>query len=430
MMNTRLHVFGQMIVKDRLLYRMACVFGEENMKGKQRVLLVHNYYKIPGGEETVVENEKRLLEEHGHFVCLYTRNNKEMDGFSAWRKLLLPLTSLFSLRTYCDVKKLIRENEIDIVHVHNTLTLVSPSVYYAAFACGKPVVQTVHNFRLLCPAAIFLRDGEVCEDCVAGGLGCAIRHKCYRNSRLQSLVSAGILALHRFLGTYRRLFYICLTDFNREKLLLLNQGGKRKRIDPERVFVKPNFVNSTSSQLRNEVLRKDQYLYVGRLERLKGIHILLDAWKAFPEKKLVICGNGPEEEWARSYIHVNHLTGVELLGMRPHEEVLRLMSESRALILPTMWYEGQPMVILESYAAGTPVIASDIGNTGNMVEPGVTGLRFASGNVESLRQAVARMDRESGWDTRTTYERKYTWENNYELLRQIYMRARLAVEGK
>ena len=106
------------------------------------------------------------------------------------------------------------------------------------------------------------------------------------------------------------------------------------------------------------------------------------------------------------------------------------MSESRALILPTMWYEGQPMVILESYAAGTPVIASDIGNTGNMVEPGVTGLRFASGNVESLRQAVARMDRESGWDTRTTYERKYTWENNYELLRQIYMRARLAVEGK
>lgn len=390
------------------------------MGGKQRILLVHNHYKIPGGEDTVVGNEKQLLEEHGYFVCLYTRSNKEMDGFSAWRKLLLPLTSLFSLRTYREVKKLIMENQIDIVHVHNTLTLVSPSVYYAAFACGKPVVQTIHNFRLLCPAATFMRDGKVCEDCVDKGLKCAVRHKCYRNSRAQSLMSAAILAFHRFFGTYRRLFYICLTDYNREKLLLLNQNGKKKRIVSERIFVKPNFVKIPSMLLADDRRKRDQYLYVGRLEKLKGIHVLLDAWKGFPEKKLLICGNGPEEEWVRSYIKMNHLTGVELLGMRPHEEVLQLMAESRALILPTMWYEGQPMVILESYAVGTPVIASDIGNAGDMVEPGVTGLRFACGDAASLREAVVRMEEKTDWDTRTIYQERYAPERNYELLRQIY----------
>lgn len=390
------------------------------MAQKQRILLVHNYYKIPGGEDTVVENEKRLLEEQGHFVCLYTRNNREIDGFSVCQKLLLPLTSLLSLRTYREVKKLIQNNRIDIVHVHNTLTLVSPSVYYAAFACKKPVVQTLHNFRLLCPSAIFMRDGKVCEDCVNKGLQCAVHHKCYRNSRAQSLMSAAILTLHRLLGTYRRLYYICLTDFNREKLLLLNQGGRKKRIVSERVFVKPNFVGTLSLPLTVDVRKKDQYLYVGRLEKLKGIRVLLDAWKAFPEKKLLLCGNGPEEEWVRSYIDRNHLTGVVLLGMRPHGEVLRLMAESRALIMPTMWYEGQPMVILESYAAGTPVIASDIGNAGAMVEPDVTGLRFTCGDTVSLRKAVMRMEEKTDWDTRTVYQRRYAPEKNYEMLRQIY----------
>lgn len=395
------------------------------MGSKQRILLVHNYYKIPGGEDTAVENERQLLEEQGHFVCLYTRSNREMDGFPIWRKLLLPLTSLFSLRTYREVKKLIRENRIDIVHVHNTLTLVSPSVYYAAFACGKPVVQTIHNFRLLCPAAIFTRDGKVCEDCVNRGLKCAVRYKCYRNSRTQSLMSAAILTVHRCLGTYRRLFYICLTDFNREKLLLLNQEGKKERIAPEKTFVKPNFVKLPAALLAEDIRKREQYLYVGRLEKLKGIHVLLEAWKAFPEKKLLLCGNGPEEAWVRAYINENHLTGVELLGTRPHEEALRLMAESRALILPTMCYEGQPMVILESYAAGTPVIASDIGNAGNMVEPGVTGIRFARGDAASLRDAVARMEEKVDWDTGTVYQRQYTPERNYELLLRIYERAQL-----
>ncbi len=386
------------------------------MECKQRVLIVHNYYKLPGGEDTVVENEKKLLEEHGHTVILYSRTNKEMEHFSVLQKLLLPLASLFSLRTYYDVKQLIRENKIDIVHVHNTLSLISPSVYYAAFVCRKPVIQTVHNFRLLCPAATFLRNGNICEECVNRGLKSAVRYGCYRGSKMQSLMSVAILKLHRILGTYRRLYYICLTDFNKEKLLLLNQQGKKK-IRKERVFVKPNF---TQMPLMEEVEKKEQYLYVGRLEKLKGIRVLVEAWKGLPGKTLLICGSGPEEEWIRFYLKEHDLNSVKLLGQCPHEEILRLLKESKALILPTMCYEGQPMTILESFAAGTPVITSDIGNAGNMVEPEITGVRFSYGDAEALRRAVLCMEEKRDWNIRPIYEEKYAPEKNYMLLQEIY----------
>lgn len=389
------------------------------MVHKQKILLVHNYYKIPGGEDTVVENERRLLEEHGHEVYFYSRSNSEMETFSAVQKICLPLTSLFSLRTYREVKKLIHEKNIDIVHVHNTLNLVSPSVYYAAFACKKPVVQTIHNFRLLCPAATFLRNERICEDCVENGLGCAVSHGCYRGSKIQTLACAAILKLHRILGTYKRLFYICLTDFNREKLLLLNRNGK-ERIRPERVFVKPNFVRPLAEE-KSE--RKEQYLYVGRLDRLKGIHVLLEAWEKFPKKELLICGSGPEEDWIHDYLEEHHMNQVRLLGQCPHEEILELLRESRALIMPTMWYEGQPMVILESFAAGTPAIVSNLGNAGAMVEDGVTGVRFSCGDAASLCEAVEKLEMKKDWDTKKVYRDKYTPEKNYELLQDIYMKA-------
>lgn len=410
------------------------------MKEKQTILLIHNYYKVPGGEDVAVANEKRLLEQHGHEVLLYTRSNQEMESFSIWQKLLLPFTSLFSLRTYREVKRLIKKERPDIVHVHNTLTLISPSVYYAALACGVPVVQTMHNFRLLCPGAAFVRDGKICEDCVEHGLGCAVRHGCYRGSKLQTLMSAAILWLHRRLGTYRRLFYICLTEFNREKLLLLNRSGgslsvrqerkqvgkrkgspkesrSRKVIDEERIFVKTNFVWRPPER---EVQKKDQYLFVGRLDILKGICFLLETWRKFPDRKLLICGSGPEEEWVRTFVKTNHMDQVEVLGQVPHEEVMRLAAESRALLMPALWYEGQGLVLLESYAVGTPVLASALGNPGDIIIPGVTGFRFAPGNGESLKEAVEKLEKKTVWDTRQVYEEQYSPEKNYEKLKEIY----------
>lgn len=211
------------------------------MVKKCRVLIVHNYYQLTGGEDVVVANEKKLLEAHGHNVILYTRSNKELKKMSKLKKLFLPFVLIYNPKTARDIKKIIKEKNINIVHVHNTLALISPAVYYTAIAQRVPVVQTIHNFRMLCPGATFYRDGHICEDCIRKGLRCAVLHNCYRNSRIQTLTCVISSKIHRVTGIYGKINYICLTEFNREKLLELNKVVGREVINPNRIFVKPNF---------------------------------------------------------------------------------------------------------------------------------------------------------------------------------------------
>ncbi len=383
----------------------------------QRVLIVHNYYQIPGGEDTVVHNEKELLEKHGHKVYLYSRNNRELKE-KPLRKLLLPFTMIFSVRTYREVKRLISDKHIDIVHVHNTLSLISPSVYYAALRRKVPVVQTIHNFRLLCPAATLYRDG-ICEDCIRQGLSCAIRYRCYRDSLLQTMGCVINLSLHRWTGVYKRLNYICLTDFNKDKLLEINQGGKQ-RVDPDRIFIKPNFI-----EFGRDVIpfadRKNRFIFVGRLDKTKGIRLLLEVWKEIRTSELILCGTGPELAWGKEYIRENGLENVKLLGYRGKEEVLELIAEAKALILPTQWYEGFPMTIIESLACGTPVIGSKIGNVGNLIIDGINGLTFQYNSVTGLREAVSKLQ-DMCASSRDYYEKNFSGEDNYKLLNSIYER--------
>lgn len=381
---------------------------------KQKVLIVHNYYQIPGGEDTVVANEKKLLEDHGHEVVLYTRHNAELKTFSKIQKLLLPFSTIFSMKTYREVKTLIKNEKIDIVHVHNTLNLVSPSVYYAAFHCKVPVVQTIHNFRLLCPGATFYRAGQICEDCVSKGMLCAVKHKCYRDSRIQTLACVISNGIHRMLGTYGKLNYICLTDFNKEKLLQL------KQVKADRVFVKPNFVEACKEILPYEK-RKNQFVYAGRLDQLKGVKILLKAWELFDakEEKLLICGTGPMEEWCREFVEKRQLRNVEFRGFVENHKVKQIIGESKALILPTQWYEGFPMTIVESYSVGTPVIASNLGNAGSLVEEGKSGLKFQADSEKALCEAL-RSAGTSLHGLEREVIRKYSEESNYEQLRKIY----------
>ena len=380
---------------------------------KQKILIVHNYYQIPGGEDTVVANEKKMLEDHGHQVALYTRHNSEMKTFSKIQKLLLPFSTIFSLKTYREVKVLIKKEKVDAVHVHNTLNLISPSVYYAAFHCKVPVVQTIHNFRLLCPGAAFYRDGHICEDCVSKGLMCAVKYSCYRGSRLQTLACVISTGLQRILGTYGRLNYICLTEFNKNKLLQL------KQMKEENIYVKPNFVEASTKIMSYEE-RKEQFVYAGRLDSLKGIDVLLKAWEMFEakEEKLIICGTGPEESWCKKYVEEHHLKNVELKGFVENTEVKKIIGESKALILPTRWYEGFPMTIVESYSVGTPVVASDLGNAGSLVEEGKSGLKFQTDSPESLCETLKKTKTFKGLDE--NYINRYSEESNYEQLRNIY----------
>jgi glycosyltransferase involved in cell wall biosynthesis len=381
---------------------------------KERILIVHNYYQIPGGEDTVVMNEKKMLEEHGHEVVLYTRSNSELKTMSKMSKLLLPITTIFNFRTYREIRKIICEQNIDVVHVHNTLNLISPAVYYAALSKKISVVQTVHNFRLLCPGATFYRDGHICEDCVQYGLKCAIKHNCYRNSKLQTLACVINTTIHRATGVYGKIKYICLTDFNKKKLLEL------KQIKEDKVFIKPNYVEKTGEVISEEK-RENQFVYAGRLDRLKGIEILFKAWKQLGKEAplLVVCGIGPMEEWCEKFIIENNLN-VEMKGWKNNNDVSKIIAHSRALILPTQCYEGFPMSILEAFSVGTPVISSDIGNAGVIIQEGITGYKFNSVSSEDLVQVLMKSDLNINDRVFSTYQKLYTKESNYLQLLNCY----------
>ncbi len=342
--------------------------GGKQKKRRRTVLQVHNFYKIPGGEDTVVENERKLLEECGCRVLQYTRHNKELDGMNLGEKLFSALGFLYSLRTRREVSELIRRERVDVVMVHNILTLISPSVYDAGISCGVPVVQVMHNFRLLCPNAVFYRDGIICEECVSKGLGCAVRHGCYRGSRMQTLIAVLSMKLARLRGVYGRISYICLTEFNRKKLLQL------RGVRPDKAFVKPNFTEYTGDWIPYEE-RRECFVYAGRLDSLKGVKEILEAWRLLGDEApdLLLCGSGPLMKECREYIEKYGLKQIVMRGMLSKGEVMELVGNAKALLMPTKWYEGFPMVITEAFAVGTPVIGSGFGNVGDLLSDGGDG---------------------------------------------------------
>lgn len=414
------------------------------MKIKQRILLVHNYYQIPGGEDTVVANEKKMLEDHGHEVLLYTRDNKELNSFTIFQKLMLPLNTVFSFKTYREVCHIIRKYRIDIVHVHNTLNLISPSVFYAAFSCKVPVINTLHNFRLQCPAGTFYRNHHVCEDCMKYGVSCSVKHSCYRGSKLQTLASALTIWLHRLMGTYKKVNFICLTEFNKKKLLELNHG-KRKVIDEQKVFVKPNFTPETgccdcrsvntglSNKVNNKTKGRDEeyYVFVGRVEEIKGIRLLVKAFEKNGQR-LFIVGDGNDSDKIKAYLHKKNINNIMMLGRQERDAVNEIMAHAKAVIVPSLWYETFGMVVIEAYACRTPVIAADFGNAGDLVEDGRTGFKYQQDSSDALNLAVERMEgldqadyeqmRQAAYNE---YLERYSTEKNYEILKRIYERAEM-----
>lgn len=381
------------------------------------ILIVHNYYQIPGGEDTVVANEKKLLEENGHKVVLYSRNNLELKEMSVLRRLGLPFTTIFNLRTYKDVRKIIKEQGIKIVHVHNTLNLVSPSVYYAALSMHIPVVQTVHNFRLICPGATFYRDGHICEDCIEHGLRCAIKHRCYRGSRLQTLACVVSMKIHRLLGIYRKLNYICLTEFNKEKLL------KLKQVRADKIFVKPNFTFEGTEDKEKGMY----YLYIGRIEEIKGISVLIEAFSRMPNKKLVLAGVGKDVQYYKGEVAERGLANIEFAGYMQKEELLRKLKRAKAVIVASQCYEAFGMIVAEAFASHVPVIVGDIGNVGSLVDDGVNGLKFQYDSPDALVKTVERFERmdieEFGENAYRKFLEEFAADRSYENLKNIYAEA-------
>lgn len=388
------------------------------MRDTYHILLVHNKYRFAGGEDSVVAAEQLLLEAHGHSVSLYVKENTEIDHYSLIQKLFLPFRTIFSLSTYFALKKKIRAEQITIVHVHNTLPLISFSAYYAAKHCNCALVQTIHNFRLLCPNGIFYRDDHICEDCL-NSLACSIQHGCYRNSKFQSALVACSLWFHRKLGTFLLPdAYIALTDFNKNKLSAL--------IPKTKLFVKPNSA-STDCIFPAEKSR-DYFIFVSRLDPTKGIHLLLQAFQKLPDSKLVIVGTGPEEDTVKQFLEDHHMSNVDLKGFVPHQETIPLLYHAKALIFPTQWYEGFPVVLAESLSVGTPVIGSNIGNTASIIEHGKTGLLFQHDSVKDCISCITDFS-DASFDFLSmekncleTFQKRYSSEKNYQVLMSIYQK--------
>jgi glycosyltransferase involved in cell wall biosynthesis len=387
-----------------------------------RILLGHNAYRsgAPSGEDAVFRNERVLLESKGHEVVCYERFNDTIDESGLSRKIKLALSGAWSPESYAEVSRIIAQCKPDIAHFHNTFPLISPSAYGACQDHGVPVVQTLHNYRLICPGALLQREGKPCEDCVGRSLLPALIHRCYRHSLPATGALVWMLARNRWHRTYQTLVnrYIALTRFSADRLIA---GG----LPGERIMVKPNFIPSTPEPGRGAGYYA---AYVGRLSSEKGVHTLLEAWAGMGDFPLKIVGSGDLQDDLVKIAEDRGLP-VEFLGLKSRDEVLGIIGQAKFIVIPSEWYEGFPMVALEAYACGTPIVASRIGSLAEIVKDGKTGLTFRPADAADLYEKMSfllgnpDMLKEYRTHARALFETDFNEDRNYEMLMEVYRTA-------
>jgi glycosyltransferase involved in cell wall biosynthesis len=377
-----------------------------------RILVLHNKYRVRGGEEEVIDSERVLLTSHGHEVFDYIVDNHDLSGAqSAW----MGVQAVWNQSSFRAVSKQLREVRPQLVHVHNLVPQISPAAYYAAAAEHVPVVHTLHCYKLMCPEGYLFRKGRVCELCVGKTFAWpGVVRGCYRGSRTASAVVAATYGLHRIAGTWSDKIdmYFAQTEFAKQKYI---EAG----FPAEKIRVKPNFVADPGIGQGDG----GYALFVGRLTVEKGVPVLLDAWRSLGTfLPLQVCGTGPLQEMVQSA----NLPGVEYLGVRPLPEVLERMKRASVVVVPSVWYEGTPRTIVEAYACGTPVIASRLGAMEANVKHGITGLHFEAGNpvdlaakVRVLLESPTRLSR-MRLLARQEYEARFSAETNYVLMMDFY----------
>jgi glycosyltransferase involved in cell wall biosynthesis len=392
-------------------------------RARLNILLAHNFYQQAGGEDQVFADEGHLLESRGHQVTRYTVNNDAIPNMGA---LSLAAKTIWNRQTYAELRILLQQQRIDVVHFQNTFPLISPSAYSAGNRAGAAVVQELPNYRLLCANALMYRDGHVCEDCLGRSIPWpGLLHRCYRGSLAATSVVTSMLVTHRALGTWQKRVdaYIALTEFGKEKFIA---GG----LPAAKISVKGNFVYPDPGVAVGE---GDYAVFVGRLSPEKGIETLLKAWEILRGQPgrplgLKILGDGPMASNVREAAASNPL--VQWLGRRPMNDVLEMVGNAMFLVCPSHWHEtGGPKTVLEAFAKGTPVVASRLGIMQYVVDHGRTGLHFEAANPTDLaRQARLLADdadlrARMRLAARSEFESKYTADQNYRLLMQIYERA-------
>ena len=388
-----------------------------------RILQVHNTYRPRwGGEDTVVDLEANLLRRNGHEVARLSAWTGELERASPLRLIAAGFGTVWSFRGYSDARKAIEVHKPDILHVHNTFPLLSPSIFWAADRAGIPVVQTLHNYRFACANALLLRDDKPCEDCVGRFPLAALRYRCYGPSFMRTSAVVAMNVVHRWLGTFHTKIhaYIALTDFSKEVFV-------RAGLPSERIFVKPNF-NSDPGNLTS--LRSPRFVFAGAIARAKGVHLLLDAWaKLLPVGyQLMMIGDGPD----RDELEKRHagISSIVWCGSLPRAKVIELIAASEWLVLPSLAYENFAMSVLEAFSLGTPVIVPNHGAFAAIVTKEKEGFLFSSGQLDSLIATLkeALTTSSTTWqqlsaNARNKFLREYTGQTNYEQIMTIYQRA-------
>ncbi|MDP3517051.1 MAG: glycosyltransferase family 4 protein [Pseudohongiella sp.] len=386
--------------------------------------MVHNFYGSgsPSGENIVFEVERNLLEQNGHEIRIFARYSDDIICKGMLGKIEGAISVPWNPFTVRDIKKVIDDFKPDVVHVHNTFPLISPSVFHAV---GKKAakVLTLHNYRLFCPAAIPMREGRVCTECIdKRSVMPAIEHGCYRKSRIATAPLATSVALHRMLGTWRTKVdaFIALTKFQRD---LMTSGG----LVSEKIHIKPNFYPG-NPEIVPFISRSIYVVYVGRLSEEKGVLSLIKAWQMWGSTapKLKIIGDGPLRNELQSLVGK---CNIEFLGQIPYEETQAQIANAQLLVLPSECFEGFPMVVREAFALGTPVAVSNLGPLPSIVNDGFNGVLFEAGNPHSMISKVRNLmdncellaNLASG--ARNSFETLYNEKANHRILIEIYEKA-------
>lgn len=385
-----------------------------------KVLVLHNRYIQRGGEDECFEAETAMLTEAGHEVLTYQRDNATLLKQS---RLKSAINTLWSQESYREVQALLVRHRPDIMHVHNSFPLISPSVLHAAHQMRVPTVIVLSNYRLFCPSGIIHRRGQRCTTCRGKTIAWpGVLHACYRDSRLATGAVAAQQLLHRKLGTWNKVDrFIAVSEATRQEYI-------KAGFPPERIAVKPNFVKDDPGPGSGS----GQYaLFVGRLTEEKGVRLLLEAWSEDMPLPLKIVGTGPL---------ANEVGGaganVQALGEIPLAEVLELMKEATVTIVPSLWPEPFGRVVAESYACGTPVLAAPYGALKNIVKPGQTGWHFDP-TADNLRTTLSEIYSLPPSDygptregARAEFEAHYSSGRNLQMLLDIYRDAQRHREGQ
>ena len=387
------------------------------MHPAKRILLVHNAYSHPGGEDVVFSNERQLLTDHGLDVRVFAASNTTLSGL--FGKLLAGAGAVFSVSAYVRLRRSLRAWRPDVVHVHNFFPKISPSVFYACRAEGVPVVLTLHNYRIVCPTETLLHNGIVTERSLTEGPWWGVRERVYRTSFAATFILAVMISVHRRIGTWQSKV---------DRFIVPSQFGCKKFIEAGlpagKICHKPNFANAPSARS----LPRDGLLYVGRLSKEKGVEVMAMAGTdlAGPIK---IAGDGPLKERLAQQQNIVHL------GWLGFDRVREEMARAVAVVVPSVCYETFGLAVVEAFSTGTPVLASNIGALSELVEDGVTGLLVNPNDVSDLRDkmqwALANKSAMSsmGNVALNRFRQLYARDPNFERLMAIYQDAIDSLSG-